>query len=530
MTASFRWIVLAMIVALGSSGCIGELNWGVDHEESSTSRHDLNTTSPGFYAISPDQGSFDSQQAQLLADFGVDMVRLQLCNWPADRDWMDLQVDAARAAGLRVYAEINYCTVGERDEWHRNFSDAGNEFSAKFTQAAREMAAHFQGRVDYWEIWNEPNASPRPIGFNGQPNHWPTPHNADWDGACTDYEYGTPYDQGEWALCPRQYGVVVTNSFMAIKDVDPDVGVVAGNMLYHGEDGWAATEYWKQVAQSPAVDWHVNTHGRFPWDVVGIHPYGSRPDNGELTREIDRFQSILNSYGDPATIALTEYGWRSRGSSDISVGQQTQAKYLRQTFEVAERKGLEFVVWFNYLDADHGGLSFGIRHHNMDWKASAGALCQVTGTQQCPVAGVAPPPSDPTPPSSGPPSVGKAADGSVDDAIVECYRRNGGQSSAGVPFDNGGGADAHRWGPGVVQDFDGGTLGPNLCMRRDGQPTAWMVRGGIRDGYFAAGGGEGALGYPVGEERQTSAGPAQSFEGGQMVWSVSQDRFVPQYW
>ncbi len=118
----------------------------------------------------------------------------------------------------------------------------------------------------------------------------------------------------------------------------------------------------------------------------------------------------------------------------------------------------------------------------------------------------APPP--PPPPDPAPIGVGGGA-------IGECWSRNGGVTNAGTPFDNGGGAAVHRWGPGDVQDFHDGALGPNLCMLRDGAGTAWMVRGAIRDLYFATGGGEGSLGYPLEDEQ---AGPQQRFEHGAIAW------------
>jgi hypothetical protein len=118
--------------------------------------------------------------------------------------------------------------------------------------------------------------------------------------------------------------------------------------------------------------------------------------------------------------------------------------------------------------------------------------------------------------------VGRDAAGTFFGAISTCHSRNGGSSAAGTPFDNGGSPHVHRWGAGVVQDNNGGTLGPNTCMQRDGSGTAWMVRGGIWTASVHQLGGAGSfLGYSVGEEFAGPTGPRQNFEGGYIAWNGS---------
>ena len=120
----------------------------------------------------------------------------------------------------------------------------------------------------------------------------------------------------------------------------------------------------------------------------------------------------------------------------------------------------------------------------------------------------------PAPPPVSPPPVVGVGGG----AIGACFDRNGGVGAVGGPFDNGGGAAVHRWGNGEVQDFHGGALGPNLCMHRDGQSMAWMVRGAIRDAYFSSGGAGGFLGFPLEDEATAGGVPSQRFEGGYVTW------------
>ena len=343
-----------------------------------------------FFAISGDAATWGPDQLHTLRDLGAGMVRIQLCNWPQDQAWISQQVDDALAAKLRVYAELNYCLLpayADTNAWHAGFKDDGNEFAAAFAGAAGELAAALKGKVYAYEIWNEPDPAPRPFGFNGQDVYWAGPGNADWEGACGAYAYGTPYVpvQASWGLCPRQLGVVTTNAFMAIKGADPDARVVAGNLLFHGEDAWVAKEYWAAVEASPAVAWHRANKGGVPWDIVGIHPYGYAPP-GPLTAQIEAFAAVLGAHADPAPLAITEYGWNTVGGDpNLTTDEATQADHVLAAHSAAKSLGLAFLVWFNYLDGPDDSINFGLRRFDMSWKPGGAAYCQATATASCPV-------------------------------------------------------------------------------------------------------------------------------------------------
>ena len=348
-----------------------------------------------FVALSADQRAFGGAQARTLRDLGAGMVRLQVCDWPQSRDRILAEVGAARAAGLAVYAELNYCTLpapfdpAERQAyWHADFTDEGNEFNWKFAAAAREIAEALRGQVAAYEIWNEPGAAPRPRDARREAS----PSNADWDGACGAYGYGVDNGQAAWALCPRQLATITTNAFMAIRERDPAARVVAANLLYHGEGGWVAKEYLRQMEAAGAVEWfRSQAAGRFgrpvPWDLVGVHPYGVVPENGDLARELAEFRAILDEADDPSSLALTEIGWHTdpAGDEHTLTSDADQAYRLHETLARARAAGVAFVVWFNYLDSKEHHLHYGVRRDDGSWKDSAVALCDFSGTDRCPV-------------------------------------------------------------------------------------------------------------------------------------------------
>ncbi|HVY44727.1 MAG TPA: hypothetical protein VHB21_02565 [Minicystis sp.] len=334
-----------------------------------------------FFAISGDQGSFGPSEASTLRALGAGMVRMQLCDWPNSRDAFGQAVDAANAAGLTVYAELDYCTLPAYPNvaaWHAGFADSGNAFSQAYGAAAADIANTFRGKIAYYEIWNEPD--PRPERLD--PSQPYGPSNSDWDGACGAYLYDAE-NPHSWGICPRQLGVLSVAAALAIHGQDASAKVVAGNVLFHGDDGWVAKEYWKHVESSPAVSWYRQNVGGLPWDVVGIHPYAYRPTDGTLLGQIQSFRAIQSSYGDGKPVALSEYGWSTDPADAVHYADPaTQATYLGATFQLARQQGLAFVSWFNYLDG--ANIHYGMRNLDGSWKPSARAYCQAAGAPSCP--------------------------------------------------------------------------------------------------------------------------------------------------
>ena len=537
-----RPVSLALISLALQVGCSGDLLFG----SGPTSRAGSLGESEPMFSISPEEGLLSHHDpavayghASDIRAVGARMIRLQFCDWvedtgeiaPGQLERLHRMIDVARDAGLRIYAELNYCsvvpagfevgqwhdllnsggeqTVAMQQAWHNGFVDspAGNRYAQAFAEATRAFAEEFGDQVDYWEIWNEPNGAP----------------DGSWDDTCSG-RYGVSGGGINWSLCPKQLGVVTSKAFEVLANVDPDARVIAGNMLFHGEDYWVAKDYWEQVYRSEAVRQFRANNGRYPWHAVGIHPYGvpayapaDDPKNG-LREQVEDFRRHMAG-DDSARIAITEYGWTTNldhGDTRVVADELSQAMQVRDTYPLAAELGLELVMWFNMRDALSGGYYFGIQRADGTFKAAASAFCEVAGAVDC-AAGKLPE----APPASG--RVASRADGVTDPAIAACHVRNG---SNGAVLDNGGGPHVHRWGGGWVQDLRDLHLGDTMCMRADTRTTALMVRGAIRDTYLAAGGGPGPLGYPADEEHAAPSGPFQSFRGGYITWSPAAGAFV----
>ncbi|HRR87525.1 MAG TPA: discoidin domain-containing protein, partial [Phycisphaerae bacterium] len=119
-----------------------------------------------------------------------------------------------------------------------------------FVNYARFVANHFRGRVKWYEIWNEPNS-------------WA------W--------YGSPPD-------PKAFGTLLRETAKAIKEVDPDCGVLVG-----GTAALAPVFLSKALAEGGGP--HL--------DAVAFHPYGAPfPEAGAGSLDIIDGKQVSRSPAD----------------------------------------------------------------------------------------------------------------------------------------------------------------------------------------------------------------------------------------
>jgi hypothetical protein len=147
-------------------------------------------------------------------------------------------------------------------------ADAGELMNPwQYAEEIGQLAARYQGRVDAWEVWNEPN---HPLFWPGRPD-------------------------------PVAYARLLTLAYPAVKAADPHALVVA--------------------AGTSSVDLGYTERflrERPPFDVMGAHPYeeplGSAPGgtaNGFAALPLLYLQMQL--FGRHEPIWITEFGWPGGG-------------------------------------------------------------------------------------------------------------------------------------------------------------------------------------------------------------------------
>ena len=189
-------------------------------------------------------------------------------------------------------------------------------------------ADHFQGKISFWEVGNEPN-----IEF--------------FQGSMTDYAN------------------LLKTASVAVKRGDPNARVLFGGTA--GVD----LEFVR----------HAYEVGCGPYfDVMSVHPYQWDPtfNDGWFIEKLTNMRKLMDSFGDTdKRIWLTELGW---ATSDKRITPEIQARLLVQTYVTAlslDYLGVDKVFWFAVKD--WGGPGYGIYNDDSSKKPAWFAYQTLTG-------------------------------------------------------------------------------------------------------------------------------------------------------
>lgn len=217
-------------------------------------------------------------------------------------NWAELDriADGLNAAGLNVLFSVVKAPAWSRPG-NTDFGVEGPPANPQdFADFLGAMAAHFKGRVQAYEVWNEQNLH---------------------------------YEWGNEPLDAARYVQMLKLAYQAIKAADPNAIVVSGALTPTGApQPWAIDDftYLEQMYQAGMKDY---------CDAVGAHPsgYNVPPDadwqtfnepnlhfTGPVTNRhhswsykatMEGYRNIMVAYGDAnKTIWPTEFGWASSSS------------------------------------------------------------------------------------------------------------------------------------------------------------------------------------------------------------------------
>jgi polysaccharide biosynthesis protein PslG len=185
----------------------------------------------------------------------------------------------------------------------------------QFARSLQHIARVFRGRINSWEIWNEPNHE--------------------------NYLQGATMADYKQALCAAH---------AAVKQANPGAKVVAGGTA--GND-W---EWYRALYRAGAKPC---------FDVVATHPYNSDKspyytppsDIRGWFQNITLVRRVMNRFDDGHTpVWFTEVGWSTHpdptDGSPPGVTMQEQARYLRQLFRITHRRYpyVRRVSWYCDMD------------------------------------------------------------------------------------------------------------------------------------------------------------------------------------
>jgi polysaccharide biosynthesis protein PslG len=186
-------------------------------------------------------------------------------------------VDLAERYGIRVIARLDHTPDWAREEGtdhHTPPSDVED-----FGRFVETFVERYSGRVQYIQIWNEPNLS------------------REWGGD----------------IDPEGYFELLREAYTRAKSADPNVIVLSAPMAMTNERSERAMpefEYWEALYELGAGEY---------FDVITATGYGidqppeRAPEDDTINlRRIERLREIMERYGDSdKALWLTEYGWNA---------------------------------------------------------------------------------------------------------------------------------------------------------------------------------------------------------------------------
>lgn len=309
-----------------------------------------------IYAIHPADAVLDRASS-----IGASVVRIDIhwdwLEWdgPSADQWdpeqvqrLDTFLDEASRRHLRVLAVVmdTPCWAssdparqcGGNVDYNWRYPPADPRTFAAFL---RRLVEHAHGRVQYWEIWNEPNL----------PQFWPHPD-------------------------PAAYTRLLQAAYPAIKGADPAAVVLAGALapIERGASGDDTLSFIDGMYAAGAL-------GSF--DALSFHPYnaGQSPTvslpnlpTHSFVQSVPEVRAEMLRAGDTRPMWITESGWPNSPSCDDCpalnsfVSPDDQATYLRQEVQIARRWDyVAGLVWYELFDRgpvdslsteDHFGLFF----------------------------------------------------------------------------------------------------------------------------------------------------------------------------
>jgi hypothetical protein len=309
-----------------------------------------------------------------LVGLGASVVRVDVpwdwLEWtaPGVEGWGDEEnnrlaafVDAASERNLQVLAVVqdtpcwassDATKVCDPSAMHYNWrlppAEPG-DFAAFLTR----IVSRYRGRIQYWEIWNEPNL----------PHFWTHPD-------------------------PAAYTRLLQAAYPAIKAADPTATVLAGALapVDPGEDAYPTLAF---------VDAMYAAGAKGSFDALSFHPYsvGSPLAQAGATATIHHFALAVPALharmvraGDSRPIWLTEAGWATAPRAGQCVGSAGFSSEVDQARFAAEQRRaarewsyVDGLIWYELFDRGSGASCdpedhFGLLFHDLTPKPAASAF------------------------------------------------------------------------------------------------------------------------------------------------------------
>ncbi len=294
-----------------------------------------------------------------LVDTNADVIRINFrtpgtAPGVLDSAWYskyDQIVNGLLKSGFVIIGLIgNELKHGANYPWQANAVETGgtnghNAYIDDLGYKAGQVAQHFNKRIKYWEIWNEPN----------------------------DLQY---------FMHPSNFAALLSHVYTQLKYYNHfDCEIISGGVFGHELSGLSYQNSGAQYLQDTYAigrsrgswDWCLQHCGTYPLDHIGQHIYisqGSLIDPANLHLYLEYVREAISYYevvGTDKRTFITEFGWQS----PLCVSDSLQAENLTRALnKFSDRFYVATATWFKLQDESNANLYFGLLRENNSFKPS----------------------------------------------------------------------------------------------------------------------------------------------------------------
>ena len=223
---------------------------------------------------------------------------------PEKGDWNFLDYDdivnRSKSSGIKVLGLLAYDNwwIHDDKDTHKYIPPAR---IPDFLEYVRKTVEHFQGRVDAWCIWNEPN-----------------------------FHFWTGTDEEFIELSRQTAG--------AVKETDSEV-ILLGGAFNRGVFG-LPEKFARALFESGAME---------KVDAVAFHPYELNP--ARTLSLYNQFKKIADDYGFGDKIWVTEVGYPTGGWYPTKVKEKKLPEYVIKTWVLLAAGGTNKLFWYELFDS-----------------------------------------------------------------------------------------------------------------------------------------------------------------------------------
>jgi hypothetical protein len=246
------------------------------------------------------------EEYALLEKLGVIRI-LRTFNWsdiePVQGQWnfdsYDRYVDTAGEAGKKVLGILAYDVKWIHPDRKEHKYIPPDKIDL-FLEYVRQTVTHFQGRVDAWCIWNEPN-----------------------------FQF--------WTGSRDEFLVLARRAADAVREADSEVTLLGG--AFNRGIFSLPKAYIRGLFESGAME---------KTDAVAFHPYELNPVR--TLKLYRKFRALVAPYGFTERIWITEVGYPTGGWYPTKTTEKKFPAYVVKTFVNLAVNGAKNILWYQLFD------------------------------------------------------------------------------------------------------------------------------------------------------------------------------------